>query len=169
MIAFTVNGNGNTCASITNTGNGVPRSTPGSMAGGAGVHAAGIDRDGSDPDGDAVSYNGRIRFGSVHRVWGQQPHEPFRQPANFQVVLLHTSPIRTLPRAQDLVNNSTTIGEHLPTYSRQLNFKCSIRDNRAGRWLQRRLENDERHRQCRSIFGPISQRGWHLVGTPTWR
>ena len=30
------------------------------------------------------------------------------------------------------MNNSTTIGEHLPTYSRQLNFKCSIRDNRAG-------------------------------------
>ena len=33
-----------------------------------------------------------------------------------------------------------------------------------GRWIQRRLENDERHRQRRSIFGPIAQRGWHLGG-----
>lgn len=36
---------------------------------------------------------------------------------------------RTLPRLVDLLNNSSTITEVLPTYSRPITFRCTVRDN----------------------------------------
>jgi len=39
---------------------------------------------------------------------------------------------RVFPRLQDLVNNTTTMGELLPTYSRDLTFRLTVRDNHAG-------------------------------------
>ena len=134
MIAFTVNGNGNTCASITNTGNGVPTVDAG--VDGLVVPASTpleLTATGSDPDGDAVSYNWEeYDLGPSTASGDNNLTNPSGNQPIFRSFSSSTSPIRTLPRAQDLVNNSTTIGEHLPTYSRQLNFKCSIRDNRAG-------------------------------------
>ena len=134
MIAFTVNGNGNTCASITNTGNGVPTVDAG--ADGLVVPVSTpleLTATGSDPDGDAVTYNWEeYDLGPATASGDNNLTNPSGSQPIFRSFSSTTSPIRTLPRAQDLVNNSTTIGEHLPTYSRQLNFKCSIRDNRAG-------------------------------------
>ncbi len=43
-----------------------------------------------------------------------------------------TSPIRVFPRMNDLLNGTNTIGELLPTYSRDLTFRLTVRDNRAG-------------------------------------
>ena len=43
-----------------------------------------------------------------------------------------TSATRVFPRTQDLLNGSTTLGEHLPTYSRDLTFRLTVRDNNAG-------------------------------------
>ena len=134
MIAFTVNGNGNTCASITNTGNGVPTVNAG--ADGLVVPMSTpleLTATGSDPDGDAVTYNWEeYDLGPATASGDNNLTNPSGNQPIFRSFSSTTSPIRTLPRAQDLVNNSTTIGEHLPTYNRQLNFKCSIRDNRAG-------------------------------------
>ena len=134
MIAFTVNGNGNTCASITNTGNGLPTVNAG--ADGLVVPVSTpleLTATGSDPDGDAVTYNWEeYDLGPATASGDNNLTNPSGNQPIFRSFSSTTSPIRTLPRAQDLVNNSTTIGEHLPTYSRQLNFKCSIRDNRAG-------------------------------------
>ena len=134
MIAFTVNGNGNTCASITNTGNGVPTVDAG--ADGLVVPVSTpleLTATGSDPDGDAVTYNWEeYDLGPATASGDNNLTNPSGSQPIFRSFSSTTSPTRTLPRAQDLVNNSTTIGEHLPTYSRQLNFKCSIRDNRAG-------------------------------------
>ncbi|MGB0883861.1 MAG: reprolysin-like metallopeptidase [Flavobacteriales bacterium] len=39
------------------------------------------------------------------------------------------NPTRVFPRLQDLVNNTTVIGELLPTYARGLSFRVSARDN----------------------------------------
>ena len=134
MIAFTVNGNGNTCAAITNTGNGVPTVD----AGGDGLVVPvstplELTATGSDPDGDAVTYNWEeYDLGPSTASGDNNLTNPSGNQPIFRSFSSTTSPTRTLPRVQDLVNNSTTIGEHLPTYSRQLNFKCSIRDNRVG-------------------------------------
>lgn len=42
------------------------------------------------------------------------------------------SSTRIFPRLQDLLSGSTTIGEHMPTYTRDLTFRLTVRDNRAG-------------------------------------
>ena len=43
-----------------------------------------------------------------------------------------TDPTRTFPKLANLLNNTHTIGELLPTYTRSLNFKCVVRDFQAG-------------------------------------
>jgi hypothetical protein len=44
-----------------------------------------------------------------------------------------TSPTRTFPRLQNLVNNTLPVGENLPTASRaQMKFRVTARDNRSG-------------------------------------
>ena len=43
-----------------------------------------------------------------------------------------TSPTRTFPRPSDLLGNTTTYGELLPTTTRKLDFCVTVRDNRAG-------------------------------------
>ena len=49
----------------------------------------------------------------------------------FRVFSPTTNPTRTFPRLSDLVNNTTVLGERLPTTTRQLNFRVVARDNRA--------------------------------------
>ncbi len=40
-------------------------------------------------------------------------------------------PTRTFPRIENLLNNTTSVGETLPTTTRDLNFRVTIRDNRS--------------------------------------
>ena len=88
---------------------------------------------GSDPDGDAVTYNWeQYDLGPSTASGDNNLTNPSGNQPIFRSFSSTSSPTSTFPRAQDLVNNTTTIGEHLPTYSRELKFKCTIRDNRAG-------------------------------------
>ena len=50
----------------------------------------------------------------------------------FRSFLPTTDPARTFPRLSDLINNTTVIGETLPTTTRVMNFRAIVRDNRAG-------------------------------------
>ncbi|MEO1616723.1 MAG: M12 family metallo-peptidase [Planctomycetota bacterium] len=42
-----------------------------------------------------------------------------------------TDPTRTFLRLPDLLNNTSTLGEELPTQARELNFRATVRDNHA--------------------------------------
>lgn len=57
------------------------------------------------------------------------------------------SPMRVFPRMQNIVLNSTTLGEVLPTYTRNLTFRCSVRDNNptigAAVWAEMSFEATE--------------------------
>ena len=84
----------------------------------------------SDADGDALTYSWEQRNGG--------PAVPLTgfsdngQSPIARVFLPVTSPTRTLPRTANLLGNTFFLGETLPATTRTLNWRCVVRDNRAG-------------------------------------
>jgi len=117
------------CAAITPTNNRIPvpnaganyvipKSTPFMLTG-----------SGTDADGDPLTYMWeQFDLGTnLTTVSNPQGDAPI-----FRDFVPTTSPTRYFPRLSDLVNNATNIGERLPTYARNLNFRFIARDNRVG-------------------------------------
>jgi len=130
MAAYTQLGGGNSCPLITLTGNQVPNVDAGSSV----VHTipAGtpfvLTGSGSDPDGDSLTY-----------AWEEfdlgpegHPNTPSGDAPIFRSFRPTTSPVRTFPRLSNILSNTQTIGELLPSYSRIMAFRLTARDNRAG-------------------------------------
>ncbi|MEZ4589897.1 MAG: zinc-dependent metalloprotease family protein [Chloroflexota bacterium] len=130
IVNYTTVGNGNNCGSQTATGNtppsveagasySIPLNTPFTLTGSA-----------TDPaDAGSLTYNweqfdlGPAGFALLPPTSGDAPI--FRSfPAT-------SSPSRTFPKISDIVNNTQTIGERLPTYARTMNFRLTVRDNQA--------------------------------------
>jgi hypothetical protein len=128
IFNYAVNGLGNGCANISNTGNRppvitlpsggftIPINTPFQLTGSA-----------TDPDNDALSY-----------CWEQFDLGPAGSPASpsgnapiFRSFNPTLSPTRTFPRLDDLLANTISLGEVLPNYSRSLSFRLTVRDNRS--------------------------------------
>ncbi len=126
VIAYSQTANGNSCPMITETGNTppevevdegdfyIPYNTPFELTGSA-----------TDVDGDSLTY-----------CWEQFDLGPTVHPASAEgTAPLFRSwspvdhPTRIFPRIEDLVNNTRTIGELLPQFGRELNFRMTVRDN----------------------------------------
>ncbi len=121
-------GTGRTCPVKTLTGNTapaiavsanytIPLNTPFVLTGSA-----------TDVNGDPLTY-----------LWEQYdlgpsgaPNSPSGNAPIFRVWTPTTVNYRVFPRMEDLVKNQQTMGEILPTYARSLNFRLTVRDNRAG-------------------------------------
>ena len=134
IFSFSVIGSGNSCATTTSTGNGVP-----TVEAGTGGFTIPISTPfeltavGSDPDADIITYNWeQYDLGPATAAGDNNLTNPSGNQPIFRSWLGTLSPTRVFPRIPDLVNNSTTIGEHLPTYTRSLRFRCTVRDNQAG-------------------------------------
>ncbi len=130
IVEFTT-GDGDACAVQTSTGNNaptvnagsaitIPRSTPFYLTG-----------SGTDPDDDALTFAWeQFNLGSssnsstVNTDNGTRPL--FR---SFNPV---TTPVRTFPKVSDLLGNTTSIGEVLPTTTRTMTFRLTARDNQPG-------------------------------------
>ena len=134
MISYTVYGNGNSCDTPISTGNAIPSIDAGS--GGFYIPSSTpfeLKATASDPDGEAITYNweqydlGPSTASSDYNLTNPSGNQPI-----FRSWSSTTEPTRSFPRKVDLVNNTVTIGEHMPTYTRGLEFKCSVRDNVAG-------------------------------------
>ncbi|HRI27565.1 MAG TPA: M12 family metallo-peptidase [Chitinophagales bacterium] len=128
IIAYVTAGSGNNCPVKTATGNlaptadagpsyTIPKSTPFSLTG-----------VGTDANGDAITY-----------CWEQwnlgaagAPNSPSGDAPIFRSFSPTTNPIRVFPKWSDIINNTQTIGELLPSYGRTLNFRLTVRDNRSG-------------------------------------
>ncbi|WP_201987337.1 IPT/TIG domain-containing protein [Hymenobacter rubidus] len=115
----TTTATGNTAPVVTGPASGktLPISTPFKLT------AAG-----TDADGDPLTYMweemdlGTAGAPTATQVAGTTP--PL-----FRDFVPGTDPTRYFPRLTDLVNNTTVLGERLPTVTRTLSFRCSIRDN----------------------------------------
>ena len=82
----------------------------------------------TDPDGDSLTYGWEeFDLGPTGA-----PNSPSGNAAIFRTFDPVTSPCRTFPQLSDLVNNTQTMGELLPTYTRTMNFRLTARDNRSG-------------------------------------
>jgi hypothetical protein len=129
MVNYTNNGNGNSCPVITNTGNNepsvtvppggftIPINTPFMLVGSA-----------TDPDGDPLTY--------CWEEWDLGPAGHPNNPSGNAPIFRSFDPVdvpyRYFPKLTDILNNTQTIGEILPSYTRTLTFRLTARDNRAG-------------------------------------
>ncbi|WP_337865325.1 reprolysin-like metallopeptidase [Ignavibacterium sp.] len=129
IVAYTNFGSGNSCAQITNTGNNapsitvpsggfyIPKSTPFVLKGSA-----------TDPNSDALTY-----------CWEEfdlgpagDPNSPVGDAPIIRSFNPSSSNLRYIPQLNDLINNTSAYGVLLPTYSRNLKFRLTVRDNKAG-------------------------------------
>ncbi len=127
--AFTNSGGGNACPVNTATGN-----TPPTVNAGPGGYTIPISTpfiltgSGNDADGDALTFS-----------WEQYDLGPAGSPGSptgnaplFRSFAAVSSPARTFPQLSDLLGNTQTIGEILPSYARTMSFRLIARDNRTG-------------------------------------
>lgn len=131
MFTFAVTGFGNTCAQLSNTGN-----TPPTVDVGTGGFSIPIstpfelEASGFDADGDDLTYNWeQFNTGPATAAGDNNLTNPSGTAPIFRSWPATETPIRVFPRIQDLVNNTTVIGELLPTYARNMTFRCTVRDN----------------------------------------
>jgi len=127
IVSFSI-GNGGACAVVTPTGNAapsisasasgviIPKSTPFKLS-----------AIGSDPNGDVLTY-----------CWEQSdlgsagaPNSPSGNAPLFRSFSPTASESRVFPSWNDILTNTQTKGEIMPSYARNLSFKVTARDNRA--------------------------------------
>ncbi|MGB5880762.1 MAG: reprolysin-like metallopeptidase [Thermoanaerobaculia bacterium] len=127
IVAYSTTGFGNTCASTTATENNppsveagasykIPKGTPFILCGAA-----------TDPNGDPLTYG----WEEFDKGPAGEPDSPSGDAPIFRSFDPVTSACRTFPKWSDIVNNTETIGEILPTYTRTLTFRLTARDNRS--------------------------------------
>ncbi len=95
----------------------IPISTPFTLTG-----------SGLDPDGDAVTYCWEERDLGAAQAGTAADNGAAPIFRSFNPVY---TPSRTFPRIPDLLNNTITIGEQLPSLARTLKFRLTARDNKA--------------------------------------
>ncbi|GAB4396878.1 MAG: zinc-dependent metalloprotease family protein [Microscillaceae bacterium] len=128
IVDYTRNSNGNNCPEIEETGNAapvveageggftIPISTPFALTGSA-----------TDATPQSLTY-----------CWEQYdlgpagaPNSPTGNAPLYRSFSPTNSPTRIFPHLNDILNNTQTLGEILPTYSRDLTFRLTVRDNQV--------------------------------------
>ncbi|WP_449399552.1 reprolysin-like metallopeptidase [Chryseobacterium wanjuense] len=106
-------------APVVNAGNDytIPKSTPFKLTGSA-----------TDAQGNALTYcweqNDIESAGNWNAPTGNAPL--------FRSFVPDTVPYRYFPKITDVINNTVTKGEILPSYARAMEFRLTVRDNNAG-------------------------------------
>jgi len=129
MASFVQFGSGSTCPQITNTGNTPPTVT---------VPTGGFTIPFRTPfqlKGTATDIENP---NSLTYCWEEMDLGPAGVPNNpsgnapiFRSFKPDTSATRIFPKLVNILNNTQTIGEIMPTYARDLSFRLTVRDNNA--------------------------------------
>ena len=126
IVAYSTAGAGNNCPVITATGNDppvpdagtggftIPINTPFSLIGSA-----------TDPNGHPLTYN----WEEFDLGPAGHPNSPVNDAPIFRSFSSMAVPERIFPQISDIVNNTQTLGEILPSYTRNLTFRMTVRDN----------------------------------------
>ena len=121
---------GTSCDVETSTGNTLPTVTVGSSVTIPKGTPFSLAATASDANGDALSY-----------CWEEYDLGPASPPDTdadgsarpiFRSFNPTSNASRTFPKISDLLNNTSTFGEALPSINRTMNFQVTVRDNRAG-------------------------------------
>lgn len=130
ITAYTQTGGGNSCPVTTNTGNTPPTVT---------VPAGGFTIPVNTPFQLTGSATDAETPNTLTYCWEEfdtgpsgSPNSPSGNAPIFRSFKPDTSSTRVFPKFSDLLNNTQTIGEILPSYTRSLIFRLSARDNSAG-------------------------------------
>ncbi|MEZ4771676.1 MAG: M12 family metallo-peptidase [Bacteroidia bacterium] len=149
IINYITSGQGNSCAVIVATGNQPPIVD----AGNGGFYIPiqtpfELTAVGSDPDNDPITYC----WEQFDLGPGGSPNNPVGTAPLFRSFNPSTSPTRVFPRLSTIINNQPSLGEVLPTTSRSLKFRSTVRDNKAGGGG---VNNDEISFQSTAQAGPF--------------
>lgn len=82
----------------------------------------------TDPEGDVLTYTWEENDLGAAGL----PTSPSGTAPIFRTFKGTTSRERYFPKLSNIIAGTSTIGEILPTYARNLNFKLTVRDNKAG-------------------------------------
>ena len=145
MTQFITVGGGSSCAALSATGNTLPTVSAGSSFTIPVSTPFTLTASGSDGNGDTLTYDWEQRdFGNPSTNVLSASTDDGSRPI-MRSYLPTTSPSRTFPKLQYILNNANTppmtyncsgltclTGEILPTTSRTMTFHVTARDNRAG-------------------------------------
>ncbi|MEZ4956857.1 MAG: M12 family metallo-peptidase [Saprospiraceae bacterium] len=118
---------GNVCVNVTQTSNHSPVVTENYLDGfyipiGTPFE---LEVSATDADGDALTYS----WEQMNRTPSSPVGSPVGDAPTFRVYDHTTSPMRVFPKLSTILNNSSDNFEVLPTFSKNLNFRCVVRDN----------------------------------------
>lgn len=83
----------------------------------------------TDPDGDSLSYSWeQFDLGAQSTSAAEDAIDDGKRPL-FRTFSPVSNAERTFPKLADILTNTTTYGEALPTMTRELNFRLVVRDN----------------------------------------
>jgi hypothetical protein len=128
IIAFITTGGGNSCDDLTSTGNSAPTVDAGTNHTIPALTPFALTGSATDPNGDALTYNWEeFDLGTAAPPNTDNGNRPILR--SFPPT---SSPTRTVPKLSDILNNTSTFGELLPTSNRTMQFRLTARDNRSG-------------------------------------
>jgi hypothetical protein len=132
IVTFVSTGGGAACAASSASGNTAPTASVSSIGSPAIPSRTPFELTGTATDpGDTLTYSWeQMNVGAASSSPGTMVDDGTR--AIFRTFLPTSSPTRTFPKLSDLLANTTTIGESLPTTNRALNFRFTARDGRGG-------------------------------------
>lgn len=129
IVAYTTTGDGNSCPVTTATGNSIPTVTAGATRTIPKGTPFQLTASGADANGDTLTYCWEERDLGVSTTISAADNG---SSPIFRSFAPTTNAWRSFPRLQDLLYPTNAVGEKLPTTSRTMNFRVTVRDNRAG-------------------------------------